>query len=64
MATHLRVFEMVERLFLNALANGRGFAAGYLRIRRLRSIVFGAVTDAKRRPGFPAHPPLAATKIG
>jgi len=53
MATHLRVFEMVERLFLNALANGRGFAAGYLRIRRLRSIVFGE-----------AHPPLAATKIG
>jgi hypothetical protein len=64
MATQFRFFQMVERVVLNVLANERGFAAGYLRLRRLPSIVFGAVTDAKQRPGFPPDPPLAATNIG
>src|SRR5436190_17122870 len=48
----------VERVVLNALK--------IVRLRRLifapsaisLGIVFGAVTDAKQRPGFPADPPL------
>jgi len=47
----------VERVVLNALAKQDGFAAGYPRLRRFTTIVFGAATDAKQRPGFPPDPP-------
>jgi len=53
----------VERVVLNALRK---------RLRRLifcasgdpLCIVFGAVTDAQQRPGFPADPPFSSVRFG
>ena len=57
--------ERSPRRLLNALVPHvrDGFAAGYLRLRRWFGIVFGAVTDAKQRPGFPPDPPSARLEL-
>ena len=54
-------FEGVERVVLNALVprlRGRLRRMMFAPSVTIVAIVFGAVTDAKQRPGFPADPPL------
>jgi hypothetical protein len=48
----------VESVVLNALAEESGFGVGSCAFGDLFGIVFGAVTDAKQRPGFPPDPPF------
>ncbi len=49
----------VERVVLNGLQKTAALPPDVCAFGNHTSIVFGAVTDAQQRPGFPADPPWA-----